>query len=198
MGDRLAPENRIRAASPFHIADHLAEDGVGKFFLDLLAGLTPSVLLGVLVFTMISFFIPKRILTKINIAKLDNKTANRMGFLLISSFSLLIGILMVDLYNSGLKPFYNDYMLKLNQENRLDDLTNDEMIILKYYVERNTISRWFCQRELDGVVITLERDGLLFLAHKREIMGEDWYCYNIERWAFFYLKRHPELLKPTT
>ena len=169
---------------------------MAKFIIDLLAGLSPPALIGILLFTMLNFLVPDRFIDKINIAKLDKKTARKLWFLMIGSFSLLVGILAVDVYSTALKPFYDDYSQKSNLEKRVEKLTIDEANVLKPFIEGKTLTRSIHIRDKIGAIDTLERDKVIFLINENKEIH--YWTYNIERWAYFYLLEHPELLKPPT
>lgn len=157
-----------------------------------LIGLSPPVLIGVFVFTMLNFIIPDRFIDKINFAQLDHKTAKRMWLAMIASVSLLFGMLVVDIYNTGLKPFYNDYMKNLKLESRLKLLTDDEIVFLKRFIEKKTLSQFVNIRDKTGAVDALERDDVIYLI-KENKEARFWH-YNIERWAYYHLLEHSELL----
>ena len=157
-----------------------------------LIGLSPPVLIGVFVFTMLNFIIPDRFIDKINFAQLDHKTAKRICLAMIASVSLLFGMLVVDIYNTGLKPFYNDYMKNLQLESRLKLLTDDEIVFLKRFIEKKTLSQFVFIRDKTGAVDALERDDVIYLI-KENKEARFWH-YNIERWAYYHLLEHSELL----
>ena len=164
------------------------------FILKILGSISPPTLIGILAFAMINFFVPKRIIDKINIAKLDEKATKRMWLLMIGSASLLFGILLVDLYDSGIKPIYSDYSNRVKLQKRVRNLTSAEIDVLKTFVDRKHLTNCW-HRRLSGTLKALERDKVIYLISKDKIGVE---CYNIERWAYFYLLENPELLKPAT
>ena len=156
-----------------------------------LIGLSPPILIGVFAFTMLKFIIPDKFIDKINIAHLDHKTSRLIWVVMLASASLLLGILLVELYNAGLKPFYNDYMKNQKLKSRLEFLTDAEIVFLKKFIEKKTLSQWIHSRHKIGAIAALERDDVIYLV--QEGQAYNW-IYNIERWAYCHLLKHPELL----
>lgn len=166
--------------------------GLLKWLLDL----SPPVLIGVVMFAMLNFIVPEKFIAKLNIAKLEQQTAKRMWLVMIAAISLLAAILIVDLYNSGLKRFYDDYMRKKHFEELIaEKITKDEVVILKHFLDKQglTLCTYGHNRKYKRSALkTLERDGIIYLMDTNK--KEGFPCYSIERWAYFHLRKHPELL----
>ena len=164
-----------------------------KVIFEFLGGLSASTLIGVFLFAILNRFVPEKFIEKTNILKMDKKASRRSWLLIMGSGSLLFGMLVVDLYSTGLKPFYNDYALKYKLENRVEKLTADESNVLRPFIEEKTLSQWIHIRNKTGAVDTLVRDGVIWLVQEKKETG--YWHYNIERWAYFYLLDHPEALR---
>ena len=76
-------------------------------------------------------------------------------------------------------------------EKRLHDLTDDEKQVLKGYIDDN--SRTQNLKLNDGVISGLALASVIYRASQLSV-GSTFFPYNIEPWAWDYLRKHPELL----
>ena len=146
-----------------------------------LGGATPSVLIGVLLASMILLLIKNKI-------RFPLKYSWILWVCLVFSGSLLVGIGMVKGYEYVLEKEH-----KKAQYAGLEFLTPEEKKVLKSFISKKKINGCWNQYRFDGALKALERDGVIYLIYK----DTKWpwtNCYNIERWAYFYLQEHPNLL----
>jgi len=159
-----------------------------KFIIDLLAGLTPPTLLGVLIFSIINVLIPKKIIKKINIAGLEEKSEHRTWLLMACSFSLLLGLLLVNLF----KPSMSDYIYRHKIETRLERLTSEEKTTLRIFIDKKT--QQICDYDwATPGLLSLKKDEIVFIGSERHKQS-NFLCYILESWAYIYLTKHQELL----
>lgn len=165
-----------------------------QLIISILSRLSFTGIIGVAIYYIVGFVVPESIFERINRAGHDAEEVNRRGRRLTLVLSLLIGMLMVELYHSGLKPFHENYAMKRKIEKRVEKLTTGEADVLRPFIEEKTLSQIIQNRNRTGAVDALERDGVLYLIREDKIIHV-WY-YNIERVAYFYLLKHPEMLSP--
>lgn len=127
---------------------------------------------------------------------------NRVGFpkekvwivwvVFVFSGSLLVGHGIVQAYNYGM----NSWRLEVQKEN-LHKLVPMEKEFLAWYIDKETKTS-FAYSPSDyskGMLIGLEKKKIIYTAKEvKNRVGEGAY-YNIEDWAYEYLKEHPELLQ---
>jgi len=83
-------------------------------------------------------------------------------------------------------------MFIYRSKRRLKDLTKEEKKLLRDYIFKDTRTQYL--RDEDGVVKGLEYEKIIYPATNVGSILEG-FAYNIQQWAWEYLKRHPELLK---
>ena len=78
-------------------------------------------------------------------------------------------------------------------ERRLRDLTDDEKRVLRGYVNNNTRTQNL--NMTNGVTSGLAAESIIYRASQLSV-GSTIFAYNIQPWAWDYLREHPELLEP--
>jgi len=80
---------------------------------------------------------------------------------------------------------------KTRQHARLHDLTDDEKSALQEYINHGRrTDRWPTDM---GVIAKLAADGILTASSADPHLGQR--AFDIQEWAFRYLREHPDLLK---
>lgn len=109
------------------------------------------------------------------------------------SFAVLLGMVLSDLISSTVRgPIerLEQVMWRKAKVKRLHDLTPHEKIILKKYIDHETRTQYLSIG--DGVVSGLVHEEILY--RSVNIGNLSGFAYNIQPWAFDYLRQHPELL----
>ena len=146
--------------------------------INILGSATPSILIGVFLASM-------ALLAAKNKISFPVKYGWILWVCLIFSGSLLVGI--------GIVKGYERILIKIQKNDQyaiLDSLTIDEKKTLQSFIEKETLRRCFNIRKR-GPLKALERDGVVYNTSEDQSRS---YCYNIERWAYYHLLKHPELL----
>jgi len=85
---------------------------------------------------------------------------------------------------------------KEEKEKRLHSLSSEEKAILKDYLDNDTKTRPFSF--FSGTHKGLVASGVLYTSSDISMPGRDTFDYNINPWAWDYLRKHPELIDITT
>lgn len=109
-------------------------------------------------------------------------------------FTVLLGMVLSDLISLTLSGPINrleQVRWRRSKAKRLHDLTAHEKLILKRYLDQNTRTQYL--NVADGVVTGLVHEEILYRSTNigHLLTG---FAYNIQPWAFDYLRQHPELL----
>lgn len=113
-----------------------------------------------------------------------------IGFVFLISLSILLARMGANIFEFAKKRIKQSRTLKQWQK-RLHNLTPDECEVLAGYINNNTRTQYF-QPE-NGVIQGLAAENIIKPAASvgNVISG---FAYNIQPWAWKYLKNNPELL----
>ena len=110
------------------------------------------------------------------------------------SFAVLLGMVLSDLisltFSGPINRLEQARWRKLRVK-RLHDLTPHEKLILKVYLDQNTRTQYL--NIGNGVVTGLVHEEILYRSANIGNLSSG-FAYNIQPWAFDYLRQHPELL----
>ena len=92
----------------------------------------------------------------------------------------------------GLVKSYECVVNKIQEKDKMESFTQNEIKVLSAFIDKKTLTRWFDNPDLDTLSV-LERDNIVYKLKRSKSGG--YTCYGLEKWAYFYLLEHPELLK---
>lgn len=146
---------------------------------------SPKVLVGLLFFGMVNLA-----LRKTRLRGISNRWIVR--YCILFPLSLLLGWLAC----WGIESWYQDYRVKHDRIERIETVTKVEADFLRRFAQKNKLKQCVFVPRTKGEIEALERDGIIFLISEDKRVNVR--CYGIKRWAYLYLKKHPELIKPNT
>jgi len=88
--------------------------------------------------------------------------------------------------------FWNSRLIKKRQKEALEKLSTQEKIFLAGYIKNDYSTQR--ERYSSGIANGLEAKGIVFRSSMISSPGSRTFPYNIQPWAFAYLKKHPKLL----
>ena len=136
---------------------------------------TPGIIVGISIFTIILIY-----------NHYDFKITPIKIFFL--SISLLTGLGVNEILKLIKKKLHDHFEFK-KRTKYFKNLTLKEKDILRYYIENNTLEQILFP---SGEITSLISNNIL--NYDRDEIGNKKY-YNIEKWAYNYLKKHPDLIK---
>ena len=136
---------------------------------------TPGILFGIIIFCIVSIY-----------KHYDLKT-NPIVLILILSLSLLIGLGIYEILKLIMRKLHDRFKFKKHTK-YINNLTSKEKDILRYYIENNSLEQILFP---SGEITSLIRNNILY--YNRNEIGNKKY-YNIEKWAYDYLKKHQDLI----
>ncbi|MFS0672053.1 super-infection exclusion protein B [Ornithinibacillus sp. 179-J 7C1 HS] len=163
----------------------------GKDFTEILK-LSPKYLLGIVIFSGgLSLIGNSDLASPLGIEELYNSYNTWITIILIISSSLLLGHLI---WHLGLiiKGKFQDRSLDKFRKKRLKDLTPEEKAILSFYIIKNTRSQKL--NYTNGAVRELEYWKIIYRSSELGNMRSG-FSYNIQPWAWEYLKKNPHLVE---
>jgi hypothetical protein len=156
--------------------------------------LTPKNITPFLIISSIFLFAPQEWLFFLKISDLKEEY-----IVFISIIFLFSSVILLNHIIFGFFSFINTLFLKRKIKKRiykkLNNLTEDEKQILRYYIGKNTRANTL--RYDDGIVRGLESD---FIIYRSSSMGNllEGFAYNINDLAWNYLNKNYHLLEGTT
>ncbi len=144
---------------------------------------TPTILIGIIVTSIVLLLAKNKI-------EFPKKHIWIIWVCLFFSSSLLLGRGIVKGYEYTLKKFREK-----NKYARLESLIQAEIDILDRFINKKKLSSCYQPTNM-GPLKSLERDKIIYLVSGNT--NANFKCYNIERWAYFYLCDNLRLLKPNT
>ncbi len=139
-----------------------------------LGGATPTILIGILITSMFLLFAKDKI-------KFPQKHIWTIWVCLIFSASMLTAI--------GLVKSYECVVNKIQEKERMESLTQNEIEALSAFIDKKTFTWCFDNSDLNTLIV-LERDKIVSKLRNDSIFT----CYRIEKRVYFYLLERPELL----
>lgn len=110
----------------------------------------------------------------------------------VGVFFLLTVFLLFAHIIGFLKERYEKHKNNKKLRKRLFDLTDEEKKVLSQYLDDNTRTEYF--NFTDGVILGLVDEYILYRVSNSSDMPPV-FPFNIQPWAWDYLRKHPELLK---
>jgi len=152
--------------------------------------LSPKYLIGIIIASCFLIFVPDDILKFLSIDTLVASIKPFLSFILIVSVAMLLGTFIANI-GSFLGGILSIWLKTFQYKNRLKDLTKEEKEILISYLDNDTRSRRFNMTH--GVVQGLVHEKILY---QSTIMSSGiTMSYNIQTWAWKYLKKNRKLLE---
>lgn len=158
-------------------------------YVKLFIGLTAKVIMGIAFFCIVAIVAPASFLTTVGLLTLRESNLHWIWLTLAASICLLLPRALFALF-PVFKGRLNGMVVAHRGKKRLRHLTQQEKRILRGY--DNTWSQSFdCT---DGVILALEYEHIVYQASNIS-MEFTTFSYNIQPWARYYLRKHPELLR---
>lgn len=153
--------------------------------------LKPRHLVAIVVVSGTLLFSPDYLLSRLGLLDfvLENKSWIGGTFLTFIAFLLINTIAYL---SEPVQGFINDWRRLLVYSRHLKELTSKEKKTLKKYFEEDTQSQLLDYKS--GVAQGLVAKKILYRSSNLGYM-EATFAYNIQPWAWRYLKKHPDLLK---
>ena len=143
------------------------------------------------VMSSILLFSSNELITQLGLTKIKEITQPWVGGIWIISLAILVSEIAHPIYQFLANKVKSWSNLK-NGHARLNQLTPDEKVFLKYYIEQDT--RTNSSKYSNGVVKELEAVGIVRRASQMASY-HDVFPYNIQPWAWEYLKKNPTVLE---
>ncbi len=153
--------------------------------------LSPKHLTSILIATSLILFGPLDLLKKIGLDKILDDFKLWVGLIWIDSLSLLMVYPIEYLIKLGRKKFML-FVLIESRKKRMNSLTPKEKDILRSYLENDSRTQAFPIQ--DGAVIELCNESILSRVSDIGYTGSYLFPFNIEPWAWNYLKNNSDLL----
>ena len=154
--------------------------------------LPPRYLFALLLVTGILVFSPRAFLEALGLYGIVDSYRAWIGFAFLIFFAVLIAH-FVSWLGKIARSWVVEYYSIRHGRKRLHDLTDDEKKLLAEYLGYNTRSRFLDFQS--GVVNGLVKENVLWRAASSGNLLRG-IAYNIQPWAWEYLKQHPELFEP--
>jgi hypothetical protein len=141
---------------------------------------------------LLLLFLPDNLIQSLGVANLLNIYRPWVGIVtLVASVYIVVGVV----FNAGdkiIEKVKGRWRVRQGIKS-LESLTPPERQLLCEYIENETQTA--SVNVASGVVLGLQGKGILYQA---SIVGSlyDGWDFNIRPWAYEYLRKHPELLKP--
>ena len=139
----------------------------------------------------ILLFSPTELITLIGLTKLKEITQPWVGGIWIISLSILVTEIAHPTYQFLTKKV-KDWLSLRRGHKRLEQLTPDEKAFLKHYIEHDT--RTNSSSLADGIVNELVTVGIVRRASNMGLY-DNFFAYNIQPWAWNYLKKNRSLVE---
>lgn len=157
--------------------------------------LTPRYLFALSLGTGLLLFGPMSILERLGLLKFLAEYRPRLGTVFIAATTIWVSHGLAQVGNVGLAWLKEKNAIRIRRS-ELKDLSPQERAILRQFIDGNTKTIALDIRS--GVHAALESRHVIYRA--ATVSRHDMYFdYNIQPWAWDYLRRHPEVLEgPTT
>jgi hypothetical protein len=153
--------------------------------------LDPEYLLPVVVATSVLLFSPRSLLSSIGLESFVREYRSWLGLVWLLSFALLSSHALTP-FAKFIKRWVWEKIWIWHGRKRLQELTPSEKEILKGFLIGNTRSQYLDFQ--NGDVKLLERERIIFMASNTGNLTGG-IAYNIQPWAWDYLRQNPQLLK---
>lgn len=161
----------------------------GKFIEGL--KLPPTILFGVSIATGFLSFAENDILMKLSLQNFKSKYGMWIGLIFVVSCALLIGYMSIHVWKIVQRK-YKSIMMMLYRKKKLHELTKEEKRILQKYFIEDTKSVSISYNS--GIASELEYFKIIYRSSNVSQIGLI-FPYNIQPWAYKYLKKRPKLLQ---
>lgn len=141
--------------------------------------------------TGILLFSDQEFLVKLGLLEFKSNYNSIIGAVFLISSVFVVTHFIIFAY-SKVKKRVNWFRTKRRGIKRLKDLTHQEKGILSFYIDKNT--RTQSLDYTDGRVSELEWHKIIYRTSQLSKLGT-YFDYNIQPWAWDYLKKHRSLLK---
>lgn len=152
--------------------------------------LKPVLVFAVVIASSLFLFLPGQTAHSLGISSIRDFARPAIGVLWLLSASLLTAHALAAVTAAAAKEWRERRMVRAGQR-RLHQLTPQEQQVLAGYLRTNSRTRSF--PFTDGVIAELVAVGILRRATNVSQIGQV-FPYNLQPWAWYYLKRHPELV----
>jgi Super-infection exclusion protein B len=156
--------------------------------------LAPRYLIALGVMAGALLFLNPSTLEQLGVTNFADANREILGLTLVVTTLLFVTTLFADLLVLGMSLLRSRNNLK-KVAYRLNNLTEDEKQILRYYLAENTRANTL--RVEDGVVQGLKSSGVIYMSASMGNLVEG-FAHNISDFAWDYLHKHPELLFGST
>lgn len=156
--------------------------------------LPPQYLFGIALIAGFLLYAPEETLRNIGLLDFIERFQMWIGIVFLSSTAFFIVAVLV-VVGKMIKGGFNKRKNARIRKERLRNLNPDEKEILRYYFEHNT--RSLKLSIMNGVVRELESFRIIYLSSEMGggRAGRTMFSYNIQPFAWDYLKKHPYLLE---
>ena len=93
----------------------------------------------------------------------------------------------------GLVKSYECVVNKIQEKEKMESLTQNEIKVLSTFINKKTRT-WCFRNSVLSTLSVLEKDKIIYKLRS----DSRFICCSLEKWAYIYLLKHPELLKPNT
>jgi len=156
--------------------------------------LTPKNITPILLISSLLLFSPKEWLIFFKLFNLKEQYHFIISIVFLFSSVILLNYIIFKFF-SLVRNFFFRLKVKKKIYKRLENLTEDEKQILRYYIAKNTRANTL--RCDDGTVRGLEADFIIFRSSNMGNVIEG-FAYNINDFAWDYLHKNYHLLEGTT
>ena len=153
--------------------------------------LKPRYLFAILLISGILIFSPETWLLKLGLEEIVESYRGWIGGIFLISGILLLTNVLVYL-SVPIQGTINDWRSLLVYSKKLITLSSAEKQILKKYIDKDTQSQQL--GTMDGIAEGLVAKRILYRSSSLGT-ADAYFAYNIQPWAWDYLKKHPELLE---
>lgn len=154
--------------------------------------LPPKYLISIILVASVLLFSPIQFLQKLGIDKFANDFRAWIGILWLAAIALLLGHWIMYFSDIAGHKIRQKLWMRTSRK-RLHDLTPKEKEILQKYFKDNSRSQPLPIH--DGVVKGLEHARIIYPASNVGYAGTMSFSYNIQPWAWDYIRKRPELLE---
>lgn len=138
----------------------------------------------------IFLFSPESIIEKLGLTVIKVTIQPWLGVVWLLSVSVTLSEISYPIYN-WLKSAVQQRINLKKYQKQLHNLSSDEKDFLIHYLENETITK--SARISDGVANSLVATNIIYRASTLATYYDN-FQYNIQPWAYDYLKKHPECL----
>lgn len=161
----------------------------GKSFIEFIK-LTPRYLVAVSIFCGLLLFLPAETLNQIGADEFADKHRFWLGALFLASLTLWV-VAMVKFGWVAISDNVRHWLLKQSVRKRLEELTEEEKEVLRYYIQNQT--RTNVLRIDDGIIRGLVSSHVIYQAANLGRLSSG-FSHNISDVAWKHLNKNPHLL----